>query len=151
MGHWCFPCGTLDALALGKQNLPNIFYDVLNYLLLFHEMLQIWNAFDSFGSVLKSDMIALVYTHKHGDMNNHTSPHHQQCNRPSKRTYPKAEREPRFETLRSMCLLVRIYKVSKFGVSRNLEISVAGRRVQVRTEGILVEHHQVRSWKSRVC
>lgn len=43
-----------------------------------------------------------------------------------------------------MCLLARIGKVSKFKVSRILESSVAGRRVQVRTEGILVEHHQVR-------
>lgn len=49
--------------------------------------------------------------------------------------------------LRSMCLLVRICKASKGLVlwpSRILEISVSGRRVQVRTEGVLVEQHEVR-------
>lgn len=81
------------------------------------------------------------------DMNN---PHHyhQHCQL-SKRINIKAAREPRFET-RSMCLVVRICKVLKFRVSRILESSVAGRRVQVWTEGILVEHHQDRTWKSWV-
>lgn len=57
---WMFPCGTLGVFALCRQNSPNIFYDVLNYLLLFDDILQIWNAFASCES-----MIAPVYTHQH--------------------------------------------------------------------------------------
>lgn len=51
------------------------------------------------------------------------------------------------KALRSVCLLVENGEVSKSLVlwpSRILEISVAGRRVQVRTEGLFAEHHQVR-------
>lgn len=86
-----------------------------------------------------------VYPQTQGTWNPH---HYHQHYQLSKRINIKAAREPRFET-RSMCL-VRICKVLKFRVSGILESSVAGRRVQVWTEGILVEHHQDRTWKSWV-
>lgn len=58
------------------------------------------------------------------------------------------------KALRSMCLLVEIGEVSKrlmLWPPRILEISVAGRRVQVRTKGLFVEHHQVRKSLKELC
>lgn len=63
-----------------------------------------------------------------------------------KRTKTRATGEHRFEVL-SVCLVERMCKVFKKLVlwpSRILGISVAGQRVRVRTEGVWVEHPQLR-------
>lgn len=147
---WHFPRGMLDVLASSEhtQNPPNIFCDVLKYLLLFYDMPQNRNALASFGWILKFDMIACMYTNEQQEnmsfrnMNPHPLP------LPLKwKDKDQGCKWVWVWNFEAMCLSVRMCEVSEMLIlwpSRILEISVAGRRVQVKAESTLVDDHVVR-------